>query len=493
MNERRREFQHTRVGELQERELHQDRHHRHQQLQQQQQQDSDIYGTYTAQNNLGVMLLREKRYLDAANCFCQAVKYINERSMYNCPKNDDCQSSDCLRCNQNDACHDHHQSQSSPTPTLWSEIDIDSLSETSSVEADVELRTSTSNRIESFYLLLDEDNGNSSNDSNYATSNNSCSTRSEGKCDVQSSSLSSSDSNNISSNTSQHDGTFIFRNPIIVYKQGDTRRHFLRPMTSSSASNNAANGSTTATVDNDTTIDKESCAKLSLVSVYNMALTYHLAALDNDQNGGTDTGNRNCLDNKVDQKDNDVVAMNSNSSNSLRTAHVPDSSSTYDYTRPTKRQRLCDCNALSVATTRSPFGECNNPYHDRNSSSKVDSAADTTTDSSINNTFNNNTVDHVLLSQALAYYEIAYRILVSEQRVLVSQAMVILNNIGHIHRLMGKEEDAKQCFQRLLTTMVYLQQTGASHQISHWDSFLKNVIDLIVSPECSHKKFAPAA
>jgi len=308
-----------------------------------------------------------------------------------------------------------------------------------------------------------------------------------------------SDSNNISSSTSQHEGTFVFRNPIIVYKQGDARRQFLRPMTSNSASNNAANGSTTATVDTDTTIDKESCAKLSLVSVYNMALTYHLAALDKDQNGGTETGNRNCLDNKADRKDNDVVALDSNSSNCLRTAHVPDSSSAYDHTRPTKRQRFGDCNqrskcnALSVTTTRTPFGECDNPYHDCNSSSKVGSAADTTTDASIDNTANNNSVDHVLLSQALAYYEIAYRILVSEQKVLVSQAMVILNNIGHIHRLMGKEEDAKQCFQRLLTTMVYLQQTGDSHQISHWDSFLTNVIDLIVSPEYSHKKFAPAA
>ena len=102
-------------------------------------------------------------------------------------------------------------------------------------------------------------------------------------------------------------------------------------------------------------------------------------------------------------------------------------------------------------------------------------------------------VDRMLLGQALAYYQIAYRILVSEQRVLVSQAMVILNNIGHIHRLLGKEGNAKKCFQRLLTTMLYLQQAGDHDQIIHWDSFLNNVMDVIISPEASHKGFAPAA
>jgi len=41
-----------------------------------------IYTVYTNQNNLGVMLLRDKRYSEAAVCFCEAVKYVNERSEY---------------------------------------------------------------------------------------------------------------------------------------------------------------------------------------------------------------------------------------------------------------------------------------------------------------------------------------------------------------------------------------------------------------------------
>jgi len=494
MNEQRREFQHIRVDELQEQELYQDLHHHHHHQQNEHQQDSDIYGVYTSQNNQGVMLLREKRYVDAANCFCQAVKYVNERSMYNCQRHDDSQSRNGLRPNHNSACHGHRQRQSLPTPAISNENDghdtyATPVTSSSSVGANAKLRVSPSNIIDSFYLLLDEENRASSNDIDGSH-------------------------NNVSSSTSQHEGTYLFRNPIIVSKRGaapTTGRNFLRPTTSTSASNYATNSSTATTAarvsgipttrtDAATTIDKESCAKLSLISVYNMALTYHLAALDNNKYGGTEIGDPNRIDNnsKPNRKNNDVVTMNSDSASGLRTAHIPDNSSTYDSTRPTKRQRLCSCNesnassALSVTTTMTPFGECDTPYHDHNCSSKNSSITNNTTDPS-NSSSTNNSVDHALLSQSLAYYEIAYRILLSEPRVLVSQAVVILNNIGHIHRLMGNEENAQRCFQRLLTTMIYLQLTGDSHQISHWDSFLTNVIDLIVSPEYSHKKFAPAA
>jgi hypothetical protein len=84
-----------------------------------------------------------------------------------------------------------------------------------------------------------------------------------------------------------------------------------------------------------------------------------------------------------------------------------------------------------------------------------------------------------ILGQALFYYEIAYRILVSDQDVLVYQAMVILNNLGQVHLLMNDEVTATNCFQHLLTTMVYLQQAGEADRIHHWDSFFSNVLGLI--------------
>jgi len=86
-----------------------------------------------------------------------------------------------------------------------------------------------------------------------------------------------------------------------------------------------------------------------------------------------------------------------------------------------------------------------------------------------------------LLNQALIHYEMAYRILVSEKDVLASQAMVILNNVGHVHHLSGNKSRSRKCFEYLLSTMIYLRETGNVEQIHHWDSFFSNVMDLVLS------------
>lgn len=85
------------------------------------------------------------------------------------------------------------------------------------------------------------------------------------------------------------------------------------------------------------------------------------------------------------------------------------------------------------------------------------------------------------LEQALAYYALSYKMLLSERDVDVSQAMVILNNIGHIHRLMKNEEGANNCFQYLLTTMLFVQQSGESNRIQNWDPLISNVLHLMIA------------
>jgi tetratricopeptide (TPR) repeat protein len=541
MDEQRGEFQHNLVDQLQEQQQELYQHHyqhdryQHQPLRARRRLSNEDYDVYSTHNNTGVMLLREKRYLDAANCFCHAVKYVNERSMYNCPSNDDSSPGYDLRPN----CHDdRRQSQSTtptPTPTLSNEIDfldndassVDS-SASPSEETDAELDSSLSNQIDSFYLLLDEENGDNNSTDGDGSTLGSLLSRTNDRFQRRSS-MSSVDS----TSTISSQDTYVFPNPIIVSKRGmdatTASRNLVTPETTNdvvvSPSDSASNGSTPSPSEPSppvseipiprtdpnatTTIGKEACAKLSLISVYNMALTYHLAALDNenDNEGVAEIeGNLTRLEKKQNRTStDDVLTVNPDSSSCPRTAHVPPGSSSYEYTRPTKRQRVagncCDESkagsahpATAVTTTVTPFGECDTQYEGRDGPSEPNPATHNSATSSTFETNNSDpAVDRVLLGQALNYYEIAYRILMSEQRVLVSQAMVILNNIGHIHRLMGQEEKAKRCFQRLLTTMVYLQQTGDWHQISHWNSFLTNVIDLIVLPENSHKKFAPAA
>ena len=374
------------------------------------------FSLYAAQNNLGVIRLREKRYLDAANCFCQAVKYVNEQPSVT---------------NPNDGLQNRVRDSSSNIPFS---PQAQSLSPVEASDEASSRRNPSTDAIDSFYLLLDQENDDKKC---------SCETCQEG-CSLET--------------PEQKEETFVFRNPIIVSKNGVRPTILVRP-----------------TATNVQAMDKGTRSKLSLISVYNMALTYHLAALDteNDKN------------NESPHKSTPSEETNSDASSGLRKTRVLDGSNN-EYNRPKKKQKR---------HSHSSKGE---PCGTRKVSVPTSIANTTTNDNRENPTARNQnrdtSVDTVLLGQALSYYQIAYRILVSEQRVLVSQAMVILNNIGHIHRLMGNEATARKCFQRLLTTMIYLQQSGeARQQISHWDSFLNNVIDLLVAPEDSHKRFAPAA
>jgi tetratricopeptide (TPR) repeat protein len=85
-----------------------------------------------------------------------------------------------------------------------------------------------------------------------------------------------------------------------------------------------------------------------------------------------------------------------------------------------------------------------------------------------------------LIEKALSYYQLAYKILIDETHVVVSQAMAILNNIGQIHRLLRNDAGAKDCFEYLLSTMLFVLQIGEADRIQNWESFLSNVMDFIV-------------
>ena len=85
------------------------------------------------------------------------------------------------------------------------------------------------------------------------------------------------------------------------------------------------------------------------------------------------------------------------------------------------------------------------------------------------------------LEQALIYYEAAYNLLLSQPVVVINHTMAMLNNIGQIHSLLQNSEGAKSCFQKLLYTLMFLQQIGESERIQNWDSFFSNVMDLLAA------------
>eukprot|EP00536_Pseudo-nitzschia_multiseries_P011670 jgi/Psemu1/29665/gm1.29665_g len=465
------------------------------------QQNCDMYATYTAKNNLGAMMLREKRYYDAANYFCQAMKCVNEK-WWDHSHREETGLYDCHRLGRNrfGARLDQNQIGSSRSATSAADgTDFPSNAESP--------RESLRTAISYFYLLVDGENENNRDVNNSglhecpSSDGNECNDGCLCKNHLQPSTFEFDDN--------CCEGTYVFRNPIIVVESdsADIVGNMFYPFVPNSGSsdgngNSSDSRSTYSPIDSSagrprttatTVIDKDDCVKLSSISAYNIALTYHMAVLDGNNHRRKETNN-SCLKTKEtnNTEGNDTKAKNCRRRGFAGdTESIPDARRGADLKRPSKRQRVANDNndfksnnnpnANTATNTRmTPFGECSCPC-------RKDIPNET------NNSNNNGSIDRGLLCRALAYYEIAYRSLVSEQKVSFSQAMVILNNIGHIHRLIGSEENAKACFRHLLATMMYLQLTGDSQQISHWNSFLTNVIDLIIPPTFVHKKYAPAA
>jgi hypothetical protein len=94
------------------------------------------------------------------------------------------------------------------------------------------------------------------------------------------------------------------------------------------------------------------------------------------------------------------------------------------------------------------------------------------------------------LRKALSLYELAYTIHVSEDVELsILQSMAIVNNLGFLHRRLDNEEKANQCFDNLLTTLMFVKDCGEQDNRQMLDGFLSNVMSLILS---GHKSAAAA-
>lgn len=71
-------------------------------------------------------------------------------------------------------------------------------------------------------------------------------------------------------------------------------------------------------------------------------------------------------------------------------------------------------------------------------------------------------VESLNLNRSLMLYEMAYKICMDsdETRVSFDLIMAIVNNLGHIHSRLGNETSANECFQHLLSVMMFLRSTN---------------------------------
>lgn len=85
------------------------------------------------------------------------------------------------------------------------------------------------------------------------------------------------------------------------------------------------------------------------------------------------------------------------------------------------------------------------------------------------------------LRKALALYELAYTIHVSEDiELTILQSMAIVNNLGHLHKELDDLDKSRQCFENLLTTLMFVKDCGEQDSNHMLDGFLSNVMPLIL-------------
>jgi tetratricopeptide (TPR) repeat protein len=82
---------------------------------------------------------------------------------------------------------------------------------------------------------------------------------------------------------------------------------------------------------------------------------------------------------------------------------------------------------------------------------------------------------------ALKLYELAHS-METEQGIEIStsHSIAILNNVAHVYKLLRHYDKSKELLLRMLTTLAYVVDNGASSEVDHMDGFVQNVLHLIL-------------
>lgn len=95
-----------------------------------------------------------------------------------------------------------------------------------------------------------------------------------------------------------------------------------------------------------------------------------------------------------------------------------------------------------------------------------------------------------MFRKALTFYELAHSIQAPEELDLgVLLTLAIVNNIGQIHSVLNNKAKADQCFQHLLSTIMYVTDCGEGEAVPQFDGFFSNVMNSVLKQEPT----APAA
>ena len=89
-------------------------------------------------------------------------------------------------------------------------------------------------------------------------------------------------------------------------------------------------------------------------------------------------------------------------------------------------------------------------------------------------------MDRVCLQKALQMYELAYAIQMQNGiDMTLTPTMIIMSNVGHIHKVLGNTSNSMQCFQHLLSTIMFLVEAGERDHIFEFDGFFENILKTV--------------
>ncbi|CAB9515612.1 expressed unknown protein [Seminavis robusta] len=80
-----------------------------------------------------------------------------------------------------------------------------------------------------------------------------------------------------------------------------------------------------------------------------------------------------------------------------------------------------------------------------------------------------------LLQKALTFYKLAYTMMQDTKNNGVMETMAIANNLGHVQLTVGDSDKARQCYEHLLSTIMFVADTGDRNSIPQFDGFFHSV------------------
>ncbi|CAB9512226.1 expressed unknown protein [Seminavis robusta] len=84
------------------------------------------------------------------------------------------------------------------------------------------------------------------------------------------------------------------------------------------------------------------------------------------------------------------------------------------------------------------------------------------------------------VKKSLVFYELAYNMMQDERIHGLTETMAIINNIAQVHRVLGNPPKAHQCYEKLLSIMVYVTDCGGQLSVHQFDRFYENVLPALL-------------